>query len=176
MNVRSMINKTATATAFAATLVFASACAHHNATSADNDFGHVAQNEPATAATTANSTTPIPGPAKVDSTGNVYTSSAAPGTGNSSNIGTNTNVNVVPGKASGSTAVTYSEQANLNTAPAVVETTTPSVTETTTQTTAPEPMISSVQTPPDTSTTTTTTETTSTETPAPKHHRRMRKD
>jgi len=39
---------------------------------------------------------PAPGPAKVDSDGNVYASSAAPGSGNAASVGTNTNVNVIP--------------------------------------------------------------------------------
>src|SRR5512140_2972434 len=106
MSVRTIFNRTAAATAFAASLVFASACAHHNA-SADNDYGHVAQSQPA-ADTSVNGTTPIPGPAKVDSSGNVYTSSAAPGSGNASSVGTNTNVSTIPAKAS-STSVAYSD-------------------------------------------------------------------
>src|SRR6266852_8526027 len=91
-NVKTFMKNTAVATAFAAVMIL-TGCAHNNAT-ADNDFGHVAADQPA--ATVATSPTPIPGPAKVDSTGNVYTSSAAPGTGNSNAVGTNTNVNVVP--------------------------------------------------------------------------------
>ena len=53
--------------------------------------------------------TPIAGPAKIDESGNVYTSSAAPGSGNASTLGTNTNVNVVPDKTP-ATSVAYSEQ------------------------------------------------------------------
>jgi hypothetical protein len=167
MNVRTILNKTATATAFAATLALASACAHHDTATADNDYGRISENQPATTASN-NGVTPIPGPVKVDSTGTAYTSSAAPGNGNSAMVGTNTNVAVKPGAIAGNSSVTYSEQANLTPPPVVVETpVAPVVTETTT-TTETVPMTSSsttVETPaPEETTTTTTT------------HKRMRKD
>src|SRR5438552_6252179 len=109
MNVRTLIKRTATATGFAAMVVFTSACAHHNSsTTADNDFGHDGQEGPTTQVSST-SPTPIPGPAKVDDTGRVYTSSAAGGTGNADNVGTNTNVNVIPGKVKSTTDVTYTE-------------------------------------------------------------------
>ena len=189
MNVRTLMKNTATATAFAAITIFAGACAHKGAS---GDYGHVetapanmtsasteagtavnnngdVTNAPATPVTTNPNATPIAGPAKVDSSGNAYTSSAAPATGNASNEGTNTNVNVVPKKVKGTSSVTYSEAQNLNTAPTVTTevpapvVTTPTVTETTT-TTETTPMTSSVT---EQTTTTTTTETT---------HKRMRKD
>lgn len=176
MNVRTILTKTATATAFAGMLVFASACAHHDTVaSGDNDYGRVAQNQPATSVSD-NGATPIPGPVKVDSTGAAYTSSSAPGNGNSAAVGTNTNVQIIPKNApTGSSSVTYTEAQNTTPAP-VVETapivTTPTTTETTTTetTTTTVPMTSS------------TTETTTTpapeETPAPTTttHKRMRKD
>src|ERR1043166_9032161 len=110
MNVRTIMKKTATATAFAGMLAFAAACAHHDSTlNSDNDYGRVDQNQPATSASTGGSTTPMPGPVKVDSTGAAYTSSAAPGTGNSSAVGTNTNVQIIPKNSSGSSSVTYTE-------------------------------------------------------------------
>ena len=119
MNVRTLMKNTATATAFAAITIFAGACEHKGAS---GDYGHVetapanmtsasteagtavnnngdVTNAPATPVTTNPNATPIAGPAKVDSSGNAYTSSAAPATGNASNEGTNTNVNVVPKKA-----------------------------------------------------------------------------
>lgn len=177
MNVRTILTKTATATAFAASLVFASACAHHDTATADNDFGHVGQNGTPTAEGTT-SANPLPGPAKVDSTGRVYTSSAAPGSGNMDVVGTNTNVNVIPKTAKGTTDVTYTQQQNLNTTPAVTEpvVTTPTVSSTTTTTTetttttVPMTSSSTVETPAPTTQETTTTETTTTK------HRRMRKD
>ena len=73
MNVRTLIKRTATATGFAAMVVFTSACAHHNSsTTADNDFGHVGQEGPTTQVSST-SPTPITGPAKVDDTGRVQT-------------------------------------------------------------------------------------------------------
>lgn len=197
MNVRTLINKSATAAAFAAMTLFAGACSHQKAT---GDYGHVdttsanmtSSNTSDTAVNnngdvttapvaTVNTTyaTPIPGPAKVDSDGNAYTSSSAPGTGNASVVGTNTNVNIVPKKVSGSSAVTYTEAqttpvvvtetpAPIVTTPTVTETTvTPVITETTT-TTETTPMTSSVT---EQTTTTDTTTTSSTTT-----HKRMRKD
>ena len=175
MNVRTLIKRTATATGFAAMVVFTSACAHHNSsTTADNDFGHVGQ-DGATTQVSSTSPTPIPGPAKVDDTGRVYTSSAAGGTGNAENVGTNTNVNIVPGTVKSTSDVTYTETAAAPPAPVVVETpapvvTTPTVTETTTTTTEAAPMTSSVTEQTTTTDTTTTTEKTTTK------HRRMRKD
>jgi hypothetical protein len=159
MKVRTILNRTAAATAFAASLVFASACAHNS--TANNDYGHIAQNQPA-AATSVENTTPIPGPAKVDNSGNVYTSSAAPGSGNASGTGTNTNVSVMASKTT-SSSVAYTDTTPVATvAPVstpVVETTPPVAT--TTETTA-VPMTSS-----------STQEETKT---ATHHHRRMRKD
>src|SRR5258706_15408688 len=108
MNVRTILTKTATATAFAATLALASACAHHDTATADNDYGRISENQPATTASN-NGVTPIPGPIKVDSSGTAYTSSSAPGNGNSAAVGTNTNVAIKPGPVAGYTNVTYSE-------------------------------------------------------------------
>src|SRR4051794_1605600 len=109
MNVRTLINRTATAAGFAAMIIFSSACAHHNDTTAENtDFGHVGQ-EGATTQATNTSPTPIPGPAKVDSDGRVYTSSSVGSTGNADNVGTNTNVNVIPGQTAGTSSVTYTD-------------------------------------------------------------------
>src|SRR6266849_4784069 len=118
MIVRTLINKTATAAGFAAMVVFSSACAHHNSTTAANDFGHVGQEGPTTQVSST-SPPPIPGPAKVDSSGNVYTSSSVGSTGNADNVGTNTNVTAVPAKPTGSVHVPYTE---TTPAPAVVET------------------------------------------------------
>jgi hypothetical protein len=201
MNVRPILNKTAAAAGFAAMLTFAGACAHHNSATAD-DYGHVATNAPATTAS-VNGTTPIPGPAAVDSSGNVYTSSAAPGSGNSSSLGTNTDVNNIPKKSSGKTSVTYTNDASLNTTqtsmdttpapvvaplPEVVTTTTTTTTETTPMTSSSTDQTGSMASSTDTTNTTmdttssdttnTDTDTASSDTKTTKHHhhRRMRKD
>lgn len=132
------------------------------------------------------SVAPAPGPALVDSDGNVYASSAAPGTGNPANVGTNTNVNIIPERSTvdvagnversplvEDTTTTTVETTTVDTT-ATLETTAP-VVETTTTTTTTEtttvPMTSSVQE----STTTTTTTTDDDEEPAPSRTR-LRKD
>src|SRR5205085_1816047 len=50
----------------------------------------------------------IPGPAKVDNSGNAYTSSSTGGAGNGSATGLNTDVNIVPKTASSNVTVTQS--------------------------------------------------------------------
>ena len=102
----------------------------------------------------------IPGPAKVDSDGNVYTSSAAPGSG-AATSGTNTNVSLVPEKPQATVAVV---QTPID--PTVVET--PAPPAVIVETPAAEPTV----TTPMTSSTTeekTTVQTTT-------HRRRMSKD
>jgi hypothetical protein len=116
---------------------------------------------PANAQGTTASNTPaiISGPAAVDSTGRVYTSSSVGSAGNASGTGLNTNVNIVPKPAESTVTVTTSPTPVIveipAPAPVVVETPAPApvVVET------PAPMISSTV-----------------ETPAPVTHRRMRKD
>ena len=127
---------------FAAAMMLG-ACSHHRA--ATEDSSGVASGEIRPVDT--NAMAPA-GPAVVDSTGRVYTSSNAPGTGNASTVGTNTNVNNLPAGSTSSVSVTE----------------TPA---TTAETTTPEPMVSSSQT----SDTTATTETTTTTT-----HKRMHKE
>ena len=133
---------------------------------------------------TGNPGTPavISGPAKVDNTGRVYTSSSVGSTGNASATGLNTNVNIIPkNQSSSSVVVTESTPAPL---PTVTETqtttveTTPVITTpvvTTVETArveTPAPMTSSTTTEQTTSTTTTTDTTASTTTT----HTRLRKD
>jgi len=130
---------------FAAAMILG-ACSHHRAAT-DNSSG-VASGEIRPADT--NAMAPA-GPAVVDSTGRVYTSSNAPGTGNASTVGTNTNVNNLPQGSTSSVSMTE----------------TPDTTTMTTTVTTPEPMVSSTQT----SDTTATTETTTTTT-----HKRMHKE
>jgi hypothetical protein len=180
----------------AALAIALSACAHHDASQAG--YGQIRTEG---AATTANSNAPvvgtapapsnaegmsgtttpavISGPAAVDSDGRAYTSSAAGGNGNASNLGNNTNVNLIPKKTSSEVVVTQTPVETSTTvvsnSPAPVE---PMVTETpapapvVVETPAPAPMASSTvdQTPAETTTTTTT------ETPKKHHHRKMHKD
>ena len=126
----------------------------------------------------------ISGPAKVDNTGRVYTSSAVGSTGNASSTGLNTNVNIIPKESKSTVTVTQTEMAPAPTVTTYPSTTTtetttittapaPIVTETRTETTTLEaaPMASSTQT--DTTMTTTTESTTTTDTTS---RRRLRKD
>src|SRR4030081_3830663 len=85
-----LLRQSAAATGFAAMLLLGG-CAHHNqmASTTSSDVGTISPDAARAAGV-------IPGPAKVDSSGNVYTSSAAPGSGASLNDGTNTNVNIIP--------------------------------------------------------------------------------
>ena len=97
----------AAAAGFAAVLLLGG-CAHHNQMATTTpDIGVITPDAAAQAGI-------IPGPAKVDSSGNVYTSSAAPGSGAALNGGTNTNVNIVPAKSKSTVIVTET--------PAVIET------------------------------------------------------
>ena len=116
----------------------------------------------------------ISGPAAVDNSGRVYTSSSVGSTGNASGTGLNTNVNIIPKPAQSTVTVTTTP------APVVTETTT---TVETTPIPAPEPAPVVVETPapvvvetpaPMTSSTTETT-TTTTETQTTQH-KRLRKD
>jgi len=168
-----------------------SACSHHTsmAEQAGQNTGEIRTEQAATQSTSSGETlgtapapantqgtvsnpgTPavISGPAAVDSTGRVYTSSSVGSAGNASAVGTNTNVNITPKNSSSSTLVTES------TAPAptvTIETPAPAPAPIVVETTpAPAPVI---ETPaPMTSSTTTTTETTTT---TQTRHRRLRKD
>jgi hypothetical protein len=165
-----LMRSSVAAAGFAA-LLLAGACAHDDGLGDTTDASdQVMQVRPEQVGADS-SVAPAPGPAKVDSDGNVYASSAAPGTGNPATVGTNTNVNIIPEKS------TVQVSGNVEPSPLVpdaepVETTatitTPApapIVETTT------PMTSSVQET--TTTTTTTTTETTTEEPA---RTRMRKD
>ncbi len=145
-----------------ASLLLVGACASNDGLDDTTDqTDQIVQVRPEEAGVDA-SVAPAPGPAKVDSDGNVYASSAAPGRGNTGGIGTNTNVNVIPEKS------TVEVTNNMEPSP-LVEPTTPMTTTTTIETTT-APMTSSVQE----STTTTTTDDDDDE-PAPARTR-MRKD
>ena len=85
---KKLLNHTLAAAGFAAILL-TGACATSDTVAdgtKENELVQVTQSE---------SVVPAPGPALVDSDGNVYSSSAAGGTGNAATVGTNTNVNSV---------------------------------------------------------------------------------
>ncbi len=198
-------------------LAFAlSACSHHNslAENSGQQAGEIRTEQTAqqqassgevlgTAPAPANAqgvsapSTPavISGPAAVDSSGRVYTSSSVGSAGNASNVGTNTNVNIAPASAAGSVTVAQAPAPLVTTtettiqpapAPVVIETTTttvqttPVVVETpapaavVVETPAPAPAPVVVETPAPMTSSTTTTESTTTTTQT--RHRRMRKD
>ena len=197
MKAHTLLTKAAAGLGTVALALAMSACSHHSvaagqttgeirteqASQQQSSSGEVLGTAPAPAnaqGTTA-ATTPavISGPAAVDSTGRVYTSSSVGSAGNASATGLNTNVNIVPKPAGSNVTVTTSPAPVVTTttvetvpAPVVVETTpapapAPVVVET------PAPMTSSTTTvetpaPAPIETTTTSTQTTT--------HRRMRKD
>ena len=154
-----VLRQSAAAAGFAAALLMAG-CAHHNqiATST-SDVGTISSTQAAQAGV-------IPGPAKVDSDGNVYTSSAAPGSGASLNDGTNTNINNVPTRSKSTVIVTETPIAT----PLVVETPAPApiIVET------PAPVV--VETPTMTSSSNVDDQTTTTTVKTTKRHRRMAKE
>ena len=196
MKAHTLLTKTAAGIGSLALAFAMSACSHHTsmaeqsgqntgeirteqaATSQTNSSGETLGTAPAPANTQGapnNPGTPavISGPAAVDSTGRVYTSSSVGSSGNASSVGTNTNVNITPSKTTSSTTlVTESQPVVTETpAPAPVVVETPAPAPIVVETPAPAPVV--VETPaPMTSSTTTTETTTTTQT----RHRRLRKD
>jgi hypothetical protein len=191
MNTKKLLNKVAVSISAATLALALGACAHHSAT-AGQDYGQVRPEASATQSTSSDqvigqapapSNSPnttvasgpavIPGPAKVDNSGNAYTSSSVGSAGNGSATGLNTNVNIVPKSASSSVTVTQS--------PSVAESTTETTTTTVTNEPTPAPTVAEV-TPapvpeaPMASSTTQETTTTTTTTPTETTHRRLRKD
>jgi hypothetical protein len=184
MKAQTLLTKAAAGLGTVALALAMSACSHTTlAESAGQTTGEIrteqaAQQQPTssgqilgTAPAPANaqgitaSSTPaiISGPAAVDSTGRVYTSSSVGSAGNAAGTGLNTNVNIVPKPAESTVVVTQTPApivttTTVETAPAPVIVETP----------APAPVV--VETPaPMTSSTI--------ETPAPvETHRRLRKD
>jgi hypothetical protein len=166
-----VLRQSAAAAGFAAALLMAG-CAHHNqiATTSTSDVGTISSTQAAQAGV-------IPGPAKVDSDGNVYTSSAAPGSGASLNDGTNTNVNNVPTRSKSTVVVT---QTPIEPAPLVVETLAPA--PIIVETPAPAPIVvetpaaTVVETPTMTSSSNVDDQTTTTTVKTHHRHRRMAKE
>lgn len=202
---KEMIHKLSVALSIAILVVGASACSHSSAT-AGQDYGQVRTEASSTESTTSDqvvgsapaptnaqnvegTTTPaiISGPAKVDSTGRAYTSSAVGSTGNASATGLNTNVNIIPEKSTSNVTVTQSPAMTTDTTTqtTITETTAPVTTETTVVTETPvtttpvttdttvQQSTSTVEAPMTSSTQETTTTTTSSTTTT---HRRLRKD
>jgi hypothetical protein len=199
MKANTLFSKTAAGIGSLAIVFAVSACSHHTtmAQQAGQNAGEIRTEQTAQASTSggevlgtapapanaqaqpSNPGTPavISGPAAVDSTGRVYTSSSVGSAGNAAAVGTNTNVNIVPKNTTSTTLVTETPapapvvvETTPAPAPVIVETPAPApvVVETTP---APAPVV--VETPaPMTSSTTTTETTTTTQT----RHRRMRKD
>ena len=95
---KKLMHNTVAAAGFAA-LLLTGACASNHGLGDDTDVSDkTVEVRPEVAGQSATAV-PAPGPAKVDSDGNVYSSSAAPGTGNHATVGTNTNVNTVRTRA-----------------------------------------------------------------------------
>lgn len=92
---KKLMHNTVAAAGFAALLLTGACASTHNdanmTSGSTDDTVHVTQ---------SGSVAPAPGVAKVDSSGNIYASSAAGAAGNSTASGTNTNVNVVPERSS----------------------------------------------------------------------------
>lgn len=178
----------------AALAIALSACAHHDAASKAEGYGQIRTEG---AATTADNSTPvvgtapapnnaegvsgtttpavISGPAAVDSSGRAYTSSSAGGNGNASNLGNNTNVNLIPKKTSSSEVVVTQTPIESTTTTVVSNTPAP-IQPMVVETPAPAPVIAETPAP---APVVETPMASSTETPAPeapKHHRKMHKD
>jgi hypothetical protein len=180
MKAHTLLTKAAAGLGTVALALLMGACSHTNAT-ANTDYGNIrteqtAQQQPvpsdqvvAAAPAPANTQgvsspeTPavISGPAKVDSSGRLYTSSSVGSAGNASATGLNTDVNIIPKPAKSTVTVTETPTPIVETTPApvVVETPAPAPAPPVVEET-PAPMTSS-------NTETTTTQTT---------HRRLRKD
>ena len=188
MKAHTLLTKVATGLGSVALMLALGACSHHNAATGQ-DYGNIRTEQSAqqnadtgqaiaaapapanTQGTTVTTSTPaiISGPAKVDESGRLYTSSSVGAAGNASGTGLNTNVNIIPKKNNGTVTVTETPAPTLlvtEPTTTVVETPAPAVVVV--ETPAPAPPVVVEETPaPMTSSTTTTTTTT---------HRRMRKD
>ncbi len=181
MKAHTLLTKAAAGLGTVALALAMSACSHN--TAANTDYGNIrteqtAQQQPvpsdqvvAAAPAPANTQgvsspeTPavISGPAKVDSTGRLYTSSSVGSAGNASATGLNTDVNIVPKQAKSTVTVTETPAPIVETTPAPVVVETP----------APAPAPPVVEETPAPMTSSTTTETTTT---TQTTHRRLRKD
>lgn len=181
MKAHTLLTKAAAGLGTVAFALVLGACSHHSLATGQ-DSGEIrteqaAQQQATSGNTIANAPAPsnaqgvsepstpaiISGPAKVDNSGRVYTSSSTGSTGNASATGLNTNVNIIPKENKGSVVVTETPAPT----PVVVETPAPApvVVE------APPAPPVVVETPAPAPMTSSTTETTVTT-----EHRRLRKD
>jgi hypothetical protein len=171
MKAHTLLTKAAAGLGTVALALAMSACSHNTtlAQSSGQTTGEVrteqsAQNQstsgqvlgtapaPSNAQGTTVTSTPaiISGPAAVDSTGRVYTSSSVGSAGNASSTGLNTNVNIIPKPAESTVTVTQSPTpvvtevtrttVETTPAPVVVETPAPMISSTTVETPAPAPV------------------------------------
>jgi hypothetical protein len=196
MKAQTLLTKVAAGLGTVALALAMSACSHHTsvAQSAGQTTGEIrteqsAQQQsssgevlgtapaPSNTQGTSASSTPavISGPAAVDSTGRVYTSSTVGSAGNASGTGTNTNVNIVPKTSSSNVTVTTSP------APVVTTETTTTTVETTpapvvVETPAPAPVVVETPAPMTSSTTIETPAPVETTTTTQTTHKRLRKD
>ena len=134
MKAQTLLTKAAAGLGTVALALAMSACSHHSTLAADQTTGEIrteqtAQTQsssgtvvgtapaPANAQGTTASSTPavISGPAAVDSTGRVYTSSSVGSAGNASATGLNTNVNIVPKPVESTVAVTTTPAPEITT-------------------------------------------------------------
>jgi hypothetical protein len=193
MKAQTLLTKAVAGLGTVALALAMSACSHHTTLAEGQTAGQIRTEQtsqvqsssgevigtapaPANAQGTTAVSTPavISGPAAVDSTGRVYTSSSVGSAGNASATGLNTNVNIIPKPAESTVTVTTSPAPEVTTttvettpAPAVIVET-PAPAPVIVETPAPEPVVVETPAPMTSSTTETTTQTTT--------HRRMRKD
>src|ERR1051326_1784749 len=92
---KKLMHNTVAAAGIAALLLIG-AGAHHDTIADNNDVTELRPEATGQSATVA----PAPGPVKVDSVGNIYSSISAPGKGNPSPVGTTINLNMMPEKSS----------------------------------------------------------------------------
>src|SRR5713226_3400703 len=164
MKAHTLLTKAAAGLGTVALALALSACSHHSAT-AGQDYGTIRTEQAAqqntsndqdiaaapapanTQGATATTSSPaiISGPAKVDESGRLYTSSSVGSAGNASATGLNTNVNIIPKANNGTVTVaetpipvvTETQTATVETTPIpapapVVETPAPMTSSTTT--------------------------------------------
>jgi len=192
MKAQTLLKKAAAGLGTVALALAMSACSHHTTLAEGQTTGQIRTEQtsqvqsssgevigtapaPANAQGTTAASTPavISGPAAVDSTGRVYTSSSVGSAGNASSTGLNTNVNIVPKPAESTVVVTTSPApvvttTTVETTPAPVVVETPAPAPVIVETPAPAPVVVETPAPMTSSTTETSTQTTT--------HRRMRKD
>ena len=152
--------------------------AANNNTSSGETLGTVAAPANTQGAATTSTPAVISGPAAVDKSGNVYTSSSVGSAGNGSGTGLNTNVNIrAPKAGESSVIVTQSPATTVETTPApVVVEMTPAPAPIVVETPAPAPVVVETPAPPAPVVVETPAPMTSSTTETTTKHKRMRKD